>query len=57
MNAPLPAPSKTTASGNTQHKDATNAEARLTIPDFMFKICILFILNIALTFLYENNQD
>ncbi len=34
MNAPLPIPSKTTASGNTQHREATNAEARLTIPDF-----------------------
>jgi hypothetical protein len=44
MNAPLPAPSKTTASGNTQHKDATNAEARLTMPDFMSKIRILTVL-------------
>lgn len=48
MNAPLPTPSKTTASGNTQHEDATNAEARLTIPDFPSKIRILNILNIGL---------
>jgi hypothetical protein len=45
MNAPLPTPSKTTASGNTQHKEATNAEARLTIPDFTLKICILLVLH------------
>jgi hypothetical protein len=44
MNAPLPIPSKTTASGNTQHREATNAEARLTIPDFTLKIRILICL-------------
>ncbi len=44
MNAPLPAPSKTTASGNTQHREATNAEARPAMPDFTFKIRILTVL-------------
>jgi hypothetical protein len=34
MKAPLPIPSKTTARGKTQHKEATNAEAKPTILDF-----------------------
>ncbi len=44
MNAPLPTPRKTTASGKTQQREATNAEVRLTIPDFMLGIHILIIL-------------
>jgi len=44
MNAPLPTPSKTTANGKTQQREATNAEAMLTIPDFMPDIHILIIL-------------
>jgi hypothetical protein len=44
MNAPLPIPSNTTVSGKTQQREATNAEARLTIPDFTFKIRILICL-------------
>ncbi len=43
MNAPLPTPRKTTANGKTQQREATNAEARLTIPDFMPDIRILII--------------
>jgi len=44
MNAPLPIPRKTTANGKMQQREATNAEAMLTIPDFMLDIHILMIL-------------
>lgn len=44
MNAPLPTPRKTTANGKTQQREATNAEARLTVPDFKLDIHILIIL-------------
>jgi len=41
INAPLPRPSITTTRGKTQHKDAINAEGRLTNIVFIFDIFII----------------
>jgi hypothetical protein len=41
MKAPLPSPSRTTARGRTQHRDATIAEGRLTMIGLKLDILII----------------